>query len=49
MFIMMLSNKIAQMICSVEKDKKYLQMNYLEPLVQNENSFTEMALMLPSA
>ena len=53
MFLMMLSTKIAQMVRSAEKgvgralDKKYLQMKYPGPLVQNQN-FSEMVLMLPS-
>ena len=29
-------------------NKKYLQMKSPEPLVQNQNNFTEMVLMLPS-
>ena len=40
--------------CSAKKgaaralDKKYLQMKSPEPLVRNQNNFTEMVLMLPS-
>ena len=55
MFLMMLSAKIAQMVLLTEKgaaralDKKYLQTTFSpEPLVQIQNNFTEMFLMLPS-
>ena len=46
MFLMMPSVKIAQMVLIAEKgvgralDKKYLQMNSPEPLVQNQKNFT---------
>ena len=51
---MMPSTKIAQMILLCQKwggralDKKNLQMKSPEPLVKNQNNFTEMVLMLPS-
>ena len=54
MFLMMLSTKIAKMVLLRLKglgralDKKYLQMKSSEPLVQNQNNFTEMVLMLSS-
>ena len=54
MFLMIPSTKIAQMVCSAEKgigralDNKYLQMKSPEPLVQNQNNFTEMVLKLSS-
>ena len=54
MFLMMPSTKIAQMVLLRRKgfgralDKKYLQMKSPEPVVQNQNDFTETVLMLPS-
>ena len=48
------STKLHKWVCLAEKrvgialDKKYLQMKNPEPLVQNQNNFTEMILMLPS-
>ena len=53
MFLIMPSTKIAQMVLLCRKgggrvlDKIYLQMKSPEPLVQNQNNFTEMVLMLP--
>ena len=55
MALMMPSTKIAEILCSAQKgvgralDKKYLQMKSSEPLVQNQNKFTELFLMLPSS
>ena len=56
MFLMMPFIKIVQMVWFRRKtkgggralDKKYLQMKYPEPLVQNQNNFAEIVLMLPS-
>ena len=51
---MMPSTKIAQWGFLADKgvgrdiDKKYLQMRSPEPLIQNQNNFTEMVFMLPS-
>ena len=54
MFLMMPSIKLHKWFSSTEKgvvralDKKYLQIKPPEPLVQNQNNFTEMVLILPS-
>ena len=54
MFLIMPSTNIAQMVMLCQKgvgraiDKKYIQMKSPEPLVQNQNNFTEIFLMLPS-
>ena len=55
MVLMMLSTKIAQMVLLRRKkedgrtiDKKYLLMKSPESLVQNQNNFIEMVLLLPS-
>ena len=45
---MMPSTKIAQKEVAIALDKKYLQIKSPEPLVQNQNNFSEMVLMLPS-
>ena len=48
MFLMMPSTKIAQTVMLHQKraasalNKKYLQLKSHEPLVQNQNNFTEM-------
>ena len=55
MFLMMPSTKLRKLFLFAEKgvgraqDKKYLQMKSPEPLLQNQNNFIEMVLMLPSA
>ena len=55
MFLMMPGLiKLHQGFCSAEKgaardlDNSYLQMKSPEPLVQNQNNFTEMVLILSS-